>query len=277
MNNSVLNQKEQLNVSNLSLMNVNLSSIDIDQVKYYSPEKINSFYTGVENNSLLMISVINSNYSLFTFLIKKKKAKVDYINGNGWSVLFFIVTKGLWNFFSFLFDLPNPDQCLTPESIYNSLEQRNYDKTELIENNGSLTYLGQALKILDTLTNKTENILSYCVDEYNDIFILKFFLLLYDTYIKYFAMKEEKNIVFQRQYGKYDESSFMNIILNRQYGKNKETILIKYAKKKDLNAIKYLLDDLCRNQQILNLDIYKGDANNQNILHHAVLAKNKKL
>ena len=56
-----------------------------------------------------------------------------------------------------------------------SLEQRNYDKTELIENNGSLTYLGQAIKILDTLTNKTENILSYCVDEYNDIFILKFF------------------------------------------------------------------------------------------------------
>ena len=277
MNNSVLHQKEQLNVSNLSLMNVNLSSIDIDQVKYYSPEKINSFYTGVENNSLLMISVMNSNYSLFTFLIKKKKAKVDYINGNGWSVLFFIVTKGLWNFFSFLFDLPNPDKCLTPESIYNSLEQRNYDKTELIENNGSLTYLGQAIKILDTLTNKTENILSYCVDEYNDIFILKFFLLLYDTYIKYFAMKEEKNIVFQRQYGKYDESSFMNIIFNRQYGKNKETILIKYAKKKDLNAIKYLLDDLCRNQQILNLDIYKGDANNQNILHHAVLAKNKKI
>ena len=277
MNNSVLNQKEQLNVSNLSLMNVNLSSIDIDQVKYYSPEKINSFYTGVENNSLLMISVMNSNYSLFTFLIKKKKAKVDYINGNGWSVLFFIVTKGLWNFFSFLFDLPNPDKCLTPESIYNSLEQRNYDKTELIENNGSLTYLGQAIKILDTLTNKTENILSYCVDEYNDIFILKFFLLLYDTYIKYFAMKEEKNIVFQRQYGKYDESSFLNIIFNRQYGKNKETILIKYTKKKDLNAIKYLLDDLCRNQQILNLDIYKGDANNQNILHHAVLAKNKKI
>ena len=277
MNNSVLNQKEQLNVSNLSLMNVNLSSIDIDQVKYYSPEKINSFYTGVENNSLLMISVMNSNYSLFTFLIKKKKAKVDYINGNGWSVLFFIVTQGLWNFFSFLFDLPNPDQCLTPESIYNSLEQRNYDKNELIENNGSLTHLGQAIKILDTLTNKTENILSYCVDEYNDIFILKFFLLLYDTYIKYFAMKEEKNIVFQRQYGKYDESSFMNIIFNRQYGKNKETILIKYAKKKDLNAIKYLLDDLCRNQQILNLDIYIGDANNQNILHHAVLAKNKKI
>ena len=275
--NNQINQKEQLNSSNISLININPSLLNVESVQYYSPEKINSFFTGVENNSLLMISVINQDYTLFKFLISKKKAKVDYINGNGWSILFFIVMKGLWNYFSFLFDLKNPDECLTPELIYNSLEQRNYSKIELMENNGSLTYLGQAIKILDTLSNKNENILSICVDEFNDIFILKFFLILYDTYIKYFAMKEEKNIVFQRQYGKYDESSFLNIIFNRQYGKNKETILIKYTKKKDLRAIKYLLNYLCRNQHLLNLDIYKGDVSNQNILHHAVLIKDKKI
>ena len=275
--NNQINQKEQLNSSNISLININPSLLNVESVQYYSPEKINSFFTGVENNSLLMISVINQDYTLFKFLISKKKAKVDYINGNGWSILFFIVMKGLWNYFSFLFDLKNPDECLTPELIYNSLEQRNYSKIELMENNGSLTSLGQAIKILDTLSNKNENILSICVDEFNDIFILKFFLILYDTYIKYFAMKEEKNIVFQRQYGKYDESSFLNIIFNRQYGKNKETILIKYTKKKDLRAIKYLLNYLCRNQHLLNLDIYKGDVSNQNILHHAVLIKDKKI
>jgi len=275
--NNQINQKEQLNSSNISLININPSLLNVESVQYYSPEKINSFFTGVENNSLLMISVIDQDYTLFKFLISKKKAKVDYINGNGWSILFFIVMKGLWNYFSFLFDLKNPDECLTPELIYNSLEQRNYSKIELMENNGSLTSLGQAIKILDTLSNKNENILSICVDEFNDIFILKFFLILYDTYIKYFAMKEEKNIVFQRQYGKYDESSFLNIIFNRQYGKNKETILIKYTKKKDLRAIKYLLNYLCRNQHLLNLDIYKGDVSNQNILHHAVLIKDKKI
>ena len=275
--NNQINQKEQLNSSNISLININPSLLNVESVQYYSPEKINSFFTGVENNSLLMISVINQDYTLFKFLISKKKAKVDYINGNGWSILFFIVMKGLWNYFSFLFDLKNPDECLTPELIYNSLEQRNYSKIELMENNGSLTSLGQAIKILDTLSNKNENILSICVDEFNDIFILKFFLILYDTYIKYFAMKEEKNIVFQKQYGKYDESSFLNIIFNRQYGKNKETILIKYTKKKDLRAIKYLLNYLCRNQHLLNLDIYKGDVSNQNILHHAVLIKDKKI
>ena len=275
--NNQMNQKEQLNSSNISLININPSLLNVESVQFYSSEKINAYYTGVENNSLLMISVINQNYSLFKFLILKKKAKVDYINGNGWSILFFIIMKGLWNYFAFLFDLKNPDECLTPELIYNSLEERNYSKIELMENNGSLTYLGQAIKILDTLSNKNENILSICVDEFNDLFILKFFLILYDTYIKYFAMKEEKNIVFQRQYGKYDESSFLNIIFNRQYGKNKETILIKYTKKKDIKAIKYLLNVLCRNQNLLNLDIYKGDANNQNILHHAVLNKDKKM
>ena len=277
------NDKSKKNANNnsnnpLPNNNSNINDIlNIDKIRYYSPEKINSYFMGVENNSLLMLSVINNNYSLFKFLITEKKASVDYINGNGWSVLFFIVSKNLWNFFSFLFDLPNHDQCLTPELVYNSLEQRTYNKNELIENNGSLTFLGQAIKIIDNLSNKNDNILSLCVDMYNDINILKIFLDLYDTYIKYFAMKEEKNIEFQRQYGKYDESSFLNIIFNRHYGKNKETILIKYTKKKDINAIKFLLNELYRKKQLLNLDIYKGDINNQNILHHAVLTKNKKL
>jgi hypothetical protein len=146
-----------------------------------------------------------------------------------------------------------------------------------MENNGDLTYLGQALKIIDNLSNKNENILSISIDEFNDIFILKSLLILYDYYIQYFAMDEPKNVVFQRQYGKYDESSYLNIFFNRQYGKNKETILIKYTKKKNLAILKYLLEDLCRNEKKLNLDIYKGDYNKQNMLHHAVLLKQKEI
>ena len=173
--------------------------------------------------------------------------------------------------------MPNCDKCDTPEKIYEELRKKEYEKNNLMESNGDLTYSGQAIKILDNLSNNNENILSICISEYNDIFILKFLLLLYEIYIKYFAMKEPKNVVFQRQYGKYDESSFLNIIFNRQYGRNKETILIKYVKKKDLKTIKYLLDELWRKNKKLNLDIYKGDYNNQNILHHAVLLKQKEI
>ena len=274
-NNNIVNGGEhQLNNS---IASINISSLDIEKLKYYTPEKINSFFIGVEGNNYLILSVIQQNYELFKFLITEKNAKVDYVNGNGWTILFFIVTKKLWNYFSFLFDLPDADKCDTPEKIYNELLKKNYEKINLMENNGELTYLGQALKIIDNLSNKNENILSICIDEFNDIFILKSLLILYDNYIKYFSMNEPKNIVFERQYGKYDESSYLNIVFNRQYGKNKETILIKYVKKKDLKTIKYLLEDLCRKEKKLNLDIYKGDCNNQNILHHAVMLKQKEI
>ena len=46
-----------------------------------------------------------------------------------------------------------------------------------------MKYLGQSFKILDNLSNNNENILSICIDEINDIFILKSLLLLYNTYI----------------------------------------------------------------------------------------------
>ena len=141
-----INGLEQLNKSSIS---INVSSLDIETIKYYSPEKINSFFIGVENNTYLILSIIQQNYELFKFLITEKKAKVDYINGNGWSILFFIVTKQLWKYFSFLYDLPNPDQCDSPENIYNELKKKEYEKTNLMENNGDLTYLGQAFKILD--------------------------------------------------------------------------------------------------------------------------------
>jgi len=273
-NNKTINGAEQLNKSNISF---NISSLDIDTIKYYSPEKINSFFIGVENNTYLILSVIQHNFELFKFLITEKNSKVDYVNGNGWTILFFIITKQLWYFFSFLFDLPHYEECNTPEKIYNELTKKKYEKIDLMESNGDLTYLGQAIKIIDNLNNKNENILSISIDEFNDIYILKSLLILYNNYIKYFATNEPKNVVFQRQYGKYDESSYLNIIFNRQYGKNKETILIKYIKKKDLKTIKYLLDELCRKEKILNLDIYKGDCNNQNILHHAVLLKQKEI
>ena len=273
-NNTSINGAEPLNKSNIS---INLTSLDIETIKYYSPEKINSFFFGVENNTYLILSVIQKNYKLFKYLITEKNAKVDYVNGNGWTILFFIITNQLWTYFAFLFDLPNPENCNTPEKIYSELKNKVFEKTSLMETNGDLTYLGQAIKIIDNLSNKNENILSICIDEFNDIFILKSLILLYEINIKYFAMNTPKNIVFQRQYGKFDESSYINIIFNRQYGKNKETILIKYTKKKDLKALKYLLDILCRKEKKLNLDIYKGDCNNQNILHHAVLLKQKEI
>ena len=51
----------------------------------------------------------------------------------------------------------------------------------------------------------------------------------YDIYIKYFAMNDTKNIIFQKQYGKFDESSFLNIIYFAEYFGVKEVVSSKVA------------------------------------------------
>ena len=65
------NEHINLNKSNLSLLNVSKNIMDIDNIKYYTPEKLNSFFFGVERNNYLIISVIQQNFDLF----KRKKSK----------------------------------------------------------------------------------------------------------------------------------------------------------------------------------------------------------
>ena len=100
------------------MLNVSTTNLNIETIKYYEPEKINSFFVGVVKNNYLILSVIQENFELFKFLLIEKKAKAEYINENGWSILNFIILKKLWVFFSFLFNLPLPDECDTTQKIY---------------------------------------------------------------------------------------------------------------------------------------------------------------
>ena len=278
-NNNINNSKQAFNNSNISgYLNITTSALDMEKIKFYSPEKINSFVSGVEGNTYLILSVIQQNYDAFKFLLEDKKAKADHINGNGWTVIFFIILKKLWIFFAYLFKLPNPDSCDTTEKNYNELIKiKKYKKVDLMKPNGELTYLGQSIKVMDNLSKKNNNLLSLCVEELNDLFLLKSLYILYENYVFYFSMNQPQDVVFSRQYGKYDESSYMNIVYNRQYGKNKETILIKCVKNKNLEMLKYLLVDLYRNENKIEFDINKSDYKTENILHHAVLLKQKEI
>jgi len=69
-NNNIENGGEQQ--LNISIASINISSLDIEKLKYYTPEKINSFFIGVEGNNYLILSVIQQNYKLFKFLITEK-------------------------------------------------------------------------------------------------------------------------------------------------------------------------------------------------------------
>ena len=103
------------NSSISSMLNVP-NTIDIENIRYYTTEKINSFFVGVQKNNYLIISVIQEDLELFKFLLIEKSTKAEYINENGWSVLNFIILKKLWKFFAFLFHLN--EECDTTEKIY---------------------------------------------------------------------------------------------------------------------------------------------------------------
>jgi hypothetical protein len=68
-------QNNNNNNINNSIISIDISSLDIDKIKYFSPEKINSFFVGVESNSYLILSVIQEKFELFKFLITEKKSK----------------------------------------------------------------------------------------------------------------------------------------------------------------------------------------------------------
>ena len=258
-NQSNINVKNNIsqnpNLSNISMNNI--SSLDIEKLKFYSTKKINEFTSGYENNNYLILSVLINNFDLFRFLIKDKNCRVDFLNSNGWTVLHFILKNKYWAYFSFVFNLPS--SCDSPEKIFESLSEKQlYDDVEIFKENDELTSLGQAIKIIDTLTNNNTNLLSMCIDDLNDLNMLKAILILYENQIHFF-----------------EDASPLDIVMNRQYGKNKEPLLVKAVNKDNIKMLKYFLINLQKKQKFCSFEITQGDKLNQNILHRAVINKNK--
>ena len=269
-----------LNISTLSKLNMSQTLIDIDNIKYYIPEKINSSFFGVERNNYLIISVIQQNFELFKYLLTKKKAKANYINENGYSVLNFILQKKLWKYFSFLFNLPESEEIDTPKKIYNSLNKmKSYNKSDIKTNKNELTYTGAALSIINNLTKMHNNLLAISIDELNDIYILKSLLILYDNHINFFVINQEKDLLNNPEKYKQEQDKilfkFVNEVFNMEYSKTKETLLIKSIKQNNLEMFKFLLNEIYFNNKKINLNIHKTDCNGQNVLHHAVKLKQK--
>ena len=264
-----------------NINNVGVSKIiDIESIRYYYPEKVNSFFVGVEKYNYLMLSVIQNNFDLFKFLLIEKNAKPQYINENGWSVLNFIIDKKLWIFFSFLFGLPNPEQCDTTEKIYNELNNKKiYNKNEIKNNKNELTFIGGALSVIDKMTKNHNNLLSLCIDELNDLFFLKSLIILYENYVNFFIINQKKDLLNDKEKYKKEQDkiyfSFISNVFNQQYGKNKETLLIKSIKKSNFEMFQFLLNDIYFNERKINLDIYATDFYGQNLLHYSVQLKQK--
>ena len=276
----VENNVNNLNKSGISKLSMNQTLIDIDNIKYYTPEKINSFFVGVEKNNYLILSVIQQNFELFKFLLKEKKAKASYINENGYSVLNFIVQKKLWNYFSFLFNLPGKESINSTQKTYTTLKNmKKYSKNEIKNNKNELTYTGAALSVINNMSKMNNNLLSLSIDELNDIDFLKSLFILYDNHIDYFVINQEKDLLNNEEKYKQEQEkikfNFLHKVFNMEYGRNKETLLIKSIKQNNLEMFKILLNDIYSNEKKVKINIHKVDSNGQNVLHHAIKLKQK--
>ena len=231
--------------------------LDIEKLKFLSIEQINSFITGIENNTYLILSVLHKNFEVFKYLINTKKAKVDYVNANGCTVLHLIIQNKLYNFLSFLFKID--EEYTTLPKLKDDFIAKIYEPKDITEPNGTLTYTGQAFSILDIQKNNGHNILFMVIDLLNSI---EMFQIVFDLYKKQLYLLNQNTCP-------------LNIILNRQYGKNKQTLLIKIVEKNNLELIKYIIEHIHKKEY--KFDIYQGDIHNKNILHYAVLNKSKEM
>ena len=131
------------------------------------------------------------------------------------------------------------------------------------------------------MTKKNNNLLSLCIDELNDIFLLKILIILYENYVNYFIIYQKKDLLNNEKKYKEEQDkiyhSFIINVFNKQYRKNKETLLIKSIKKNNLNMFKFLLNQIYFNNRKIDLDIYKVDFNGQNVLHYTVKLKQKEI
>ena len=152
-------------------------------------------------------------------------------------------------YFSLIFNLPEP--CDTSENIFKSLSKKQlYDDIEIFKEINELTPLGQGIKIIDTLTNNNTNLLSMCIDELNDLNMLKVIIIL-----------------IENQIHNFEDASPIDIVMNRQYGKNKEPLLVKAVDKDNIQMLKYFIINI-EKKEILFI---------WNILHRAVINKNKEI
>ena len=251
-----LNATTNMNKSMMSKVSLSsMKALDMDKIKFYSTEQINSFSTGYENNNYLILSVLQNNYDAFKYLLTEKGAKVDFVNSNGFTVLYFILQNRYYSYFALLFGLVD-EEVDSDKILLEQVSQKSYTKQDIYKSNGELTYTGEAFKILDTQTNTNLNLLTLSIDTLNSLDILKAIMVLYTHQQTFFP-----------------SSSPIDIIMNRKYGKNQQPLLVKAVEHKNIEMVKYLLNEAHKNY--CTFDIYQGDIKNMNMLHYAILNKDK--
>ena len=65
--------------------------LDIEDLKYYSDERILKFTNGYENNNYIILSIIHDKFEVFKYLFKERNLDLKFKNSNGWNIIHFII------------------------------------------------------------------------------------------------------------------------------------------------------------------------------------------
>ena len=158
----------------------------------------------------------------------------------------------------------------------------------ILKENGNLSNLGQALLILDNLTNNNLHVLYMAINlKFSNH---KFNFLLFKILLVLFCIRQ--NYLLNTNENK--NISNFEIILNRKYDKINQTLLHKSIERKNIQLTEYLAYDIKSDNlfkmyflsntniinteginNLININIYETNKNSENVLHYSIKAKEK--
>jgi len=65
--------------------------LNLEEMKYYSDEKLVKFSNGYENNNYLMLAILHDKFDIFKYLIRERNMDLRFKNSNGWNIMHFII------------------------------------------------------------------------------------------------------------------------------------------------------------------------------------------
>ncbi len=65
--------------------------LNLDNLKYFSDDRILKFSNGYENNNYVILSIIYDKIKVFKYLFRERNLDIKFKNSNGWTILHFIL------------------------------------------------------------------------------------------------------------------------------------------------------------------------------------------
>lgn len=267
------NNKSLLNNTNLSKLSTfykNKNHLDIETIKHLSEDQVKKFSVGYEKNNYLIISVIEDQYDIFTYLIKEKNSSLIYFNSNGWNILHFILKLKRWKFLAFIYNVKEEDiKDIDSKSdkknisfICDKINSLNYSPNDILNYNTnpkSLNYKGEALILVDSVSNNIISPLFFSITNPGNVDIFK-------SLVNILKLRQRLSTTCSVLNNKC--SSDISYILNKKYDiKLEQTLLLKATETNNLPIIKYLCEELNQDYEI---NLYEVDKKLQCVLHYCV-------